>query len=293
MKTRRHLHQRRAFTLVEMLVGAAMSSVVGLAIFAVIHAAMLLAARNLSVNLTNNSMRGALDRAAQILQQADTMPVLIDTAGAPATGPAAGVSFDGYLGGPYVVSAPPTGLPANTTVLTVVRSTNPYASPPLPKPGDILRISNTDPTLRPRVAATFVNPPDGAQHQAISVTLSAALGTPVTFVASTILTGKFVRPAALLAMPAGAKRELRYYPLFETTTNLSDPTTYVMLTDQVGMQPDDATPFSLVANQGRTFVSLSLRVRAGNFDQRLAGRQVDQFNTFARVDSLLSRKLSP
>ena len=293
MKTRRHLHQRRAFTLVEMLVGAAMSSVVGLAIFAVIHAAMLLAARNLSVNLTNNSMRGALDRAAQILQQADTMPVLIDTAGAPATGPAAGVSFDGYLGGPYVVSAPPTGLPANTTVLTVVRSTNPYASPPLPQPGDILRISNTDPTLRPRVAATFVNPPDGAQHQAISVTLSAALGTPVTFVASTILTGKFVRPAALLAMPAGAKRELRYYPLFETTTNLSDPTTYVMLTDQVGMQPDDATPFSLVANQGRTFVSLSLRVRASNFDQRLAGRQVDQFNTFARVDSLLSRKLSP
>lgn len=293
MKTHRPTLHRRAFTLVEMLIGAAMACVVGLAVFAVLHAGMLLAARNLSVNLTNNSMRGALDRTEQILQQADTMPVLIDTAAAPATGPAAGVSFDGYLGGPYVVSAPPTGLPASTTVLTVVRSTNPFASPPLPKPGDILRISNTDPALRPRVAATFVNPPDGAQHQAISVTLTAALGTPVTFVASAILTGKFVRPAALLVMPAGAKRELRYYPLFETATNLSDPAQYVMLTDQVGMQPGDATPFTLVANQGRTFVNLSLRVRASDFDRRLAGRQVDEFNTFARVDSLLSRKLSP
>jgi len=112
-------------------------------------------------------------------------------------------------------------------------------------------------------------------------------------VASAILTGKFVRPAALLVMSAGAKRELRYYPLFESTTNLSDPTKYMMLTDQVGMQASDATPFSLVANQGRTFVNLSLRVRASNYDRRMTGHQVDEFNTFARVDSVLSRKLSP
>ena len=294
MKTRRHSTVgSRAFTLVEMLVGAALARAAGLAIFAVVHAAMLLAARNLSVNLTNTSVRGALDRAEQILQQADTLPVLIGTSGTAAAAPAAGVSFDSYLGGPYVISAPPAGLPASTTVLTAIRSTHPFASPPLPQVGDILRISNTDPALRPRVAAVFANPPDAAQHQAVSVTLTAALGTPVTFVASTVLTGKFVRPAALLAMPAGGKRELRYYPLFESTTNLSDPTKYVLLTDQVGMLPGDATPFSLTTTQGRTFVGLSLRVRAGNFDQRLTGRQVGEFNTFSRVDSLLARKLSP
>ena len=294
MKTRRHATVgSRAFTLVEMLIGAALASGAGLAIFAVVHAAMLLAARNLSVNLTNTSVRGALDRAEQILQQADTLPVLIGTSGTAAAAPAAGVSFDSYLGGPYVISAPPAGLPASTTVLTAIRSTHPFASPPLPRVGDILRISNTDPALRPRVAAVFANPPDAAQHQAVSVTLTAALGTPVTFVASTVLTGKFVRPAALLAMPAGGKRELRYYPLFESTTNLSDPAKYVLLTDQVGMLPEDATPFSLTTTQGRIFVGLSLRVRAGNFDQRLAGRQVGEFNTFSRVDSLLARKLSP
>ena len=281
------------FTLVEMLIGAAMSAVVGLAVFSVVQAGMLLAARNLSVNLTGTAMRGSLDRAEQLIQQADSLPALIDTAGAAATGPAAGVRFDSYLGGPYVVSAPPAGLPANTTVLTVIRSTNPFASPLLPRPGDVLRISNTDPALRPRVAATFVNPPDGAQHQAVSVTLSATLGTPVTFGAATVLTGKFVRPAALLVMPAGSKRELRYYPLFDATTNLSDPAQYVVLSEQVGMLAADATPFTLVTNQGRTFVNLSLRVRASNFDRRLAGKQADEFNTFARVDSILARKLSP
>lgn len=293
MKTPRSPQPRRAFTLVEVVIAAALSTAVGLAVFAVLHAGSLLAARNLSVNLTNTSMRGSLDRAEQIIQQADTLPVLIDTAGAAAPAPAAGVSFDSYLGGPYVISAPPTGLPASTTVLTVTRSTNPFASPPLPRPGDVLRLSNTDPALRPRVAATFVNPPDGAQHQAVSVTLSAALGTPVTLVAGAILTGKFVRPAALLAVPAGGRRELRYYPLFDSTTNLGDPAQFVLLTDQIGMQPGDARPFSLVTTQGRTFVNLSLCVRAANFDQVLAGRQVDEFNTFSRVDSLLARKLSP
>ena len=223
MKARRLTSGLRGFTLVEMLVGAAMSAVVGLAIFSVVNAGMLLAARNLSVNLTNTTMRGSLDRAEQLIQQADSQPVLIDTAGAAASGPAAGVSFESYLGGPYVISAPPTGLPANTTVLT----------------------------------------------------------------------GKFVRPAALLVMPAGAKRELRYYPLFDATTNLNDPAQYVVLSEQVGMLAADATPFTLVTNQGRTFVNLSLRVRASNFDRRLASKQNDEFNTFARVDSILARKLSP
>ena len=91
------------------------------------------------MNLTNTSVRGALDRAEQLLQQADTLPVLIGTSGAAAAAPAAGVSFDSYLGGPYVISAPPAGLPASTPVLTAIRSPHPFASPPLPRVGDILR----------------------------------------------------------------------------------------------------------------------------------------------------------
>ena len=80
------------------------------------------------MNLTNTTMRGSLDRAEQLIQQADSLPALIDTAGGPAAGPAAGVSFDSYRGGPYVVNAPACGLPASTTTLTIVRSTNPLAS---------------------------------------------------------------------------------------------------------------------------------------------------------------------
>ena len=293
MKMRAAKSGSRGFTLVEMLIGAAAAGVVGVGVFSVVNTGMMLSARNLSVNLTNTAMRGSLDRMEHILQQADTLPVLIDASGNPTTGPAAGVSFDSFLGAPYVVQAPPTGLPASTSAVTIVRSTSPFASPPLPRQGDVLRINNTDASLRPRVASAAAGAPDGLQHQSVTATLSAALGTPVTLSGSAVLTARLVRPTALIAVPAGGRRELRFYPLFDATTNLSDPAQYVVLSDQIGMLAADATPFSLIAKEGRTFVGLSLRVRASNFDRRLQGRQVDEFNTFARVDCLIARKLSP
>ena len=98
----------RAFTLIEILVGAALSSVIAVAIFALMNAGMILSAKNLALNLTSNSMRSALDRVEHVVQMGDAMPVLINTSGATVSaGVAAGIKFDRYVGGPFVI--PTTG----------------------------------------------------------------------------------------------------------------------------------------------------------------------------------------
>jgi hypothetical protein len=220
------------------------------------------------------------------------MPVLISTTGAAATSPAPGVSFDYFEGGPYVVSAAGASLPSSTASLTLVRSTNVVVSPPIPAVGDVVMINGAVSTLRPRVTAVSVGSTDGSLHQSIVVTLAAALGTAVP-IPSSGLTANLVRNVALIVIPSGSGRELRYYDSYETTANLSDPTKYILLTDQVGMQAADATPFSLATIQSSSFVGLSLRVRSSQFDQRLNGKQADQFNTFARVDVYIRPKTNP
>jgi hypothetical protein len=290
---KKHSHRREAgFSIVETLVGAAAALVIGVGIFAILNTGTMLSARNLALNVTNNALRGSLDRAEQLVQQADTMPDLIDTSGNVATGPAAGIRFDRFVGAPYVLTVAVTGLPATTSSLALQRSTNTLASPPIPAVGDIVRIDGELDTLRPRVSSVSTSAADAALHQTINVTLAASLGTAVTG-SSTTLTAKLVRRVALIVMQNGTKRELRYYPSLDLTTNLNDATKYTVLTDQVGMQADDATPFSLITAQTKSFVNMSFRVRSNKFDQRLMGKQADQFNTFSRVDVQIRPKVNP
>ncbi|MDB6150367.1 MAG: hypothetical protein JWQ44_1815 [Chthoniobacter sp.] len=282
----------RGFTLVELLVSGAIASTIGIAVFMFMHAGMFLAAKNLSLNLTSNSMRTALDRVENVLQQGDNNPSLIDATGAPATAPAAGVKVDQFLGAPYVVTAPVTGLPATTTSMTLTRSTNALASPPLPKAGDVIRIDGTDATVRPRVASVVVGAINSAR-QPITVTLTEPLGTPVIFVSSTVITAKLVRPVAFIVLPNGSRKELRYYDRFEPVPNVHDATQYVVVSDQIGLQGEDATPFSMSQIAGKNFVAFSLRVRASDYDRRLFGKQVDEFNTFSRVETYVRPKVNP
>ena len=282
-----------AFTLVEIMIASAVATVVGLAIFTAVNTAMMMAARNLSLNLTNNSERKALDRIEQVIQQANTMPTLITTTGAAATSPAAGVTFDYYLGGPYVINVSGATLAASTTSLTLLRSTNAVASPPVPNPGDVLMINGAPTSIRARISTVVVGSTDGSGHQTITITLASQIGAVVSVPTSGVLTAFLVRMVAFIVMPEGTGQELHYYGSYETTSNLSDPTQYIMLTDQIGIQAGDATPFSLVQIQSTSFVSLSLRVRSSVFDRRLSGKQADQFNTFARVDVAIRPKINP
>lgn len=264
-----------------------------MAVFSLMNTGALLAARNLSVNLTNNVERNALDRIEQSIQQAATMPTLIDTAGNAASSPAAGVTFDAYLGGPYVITATGTSLPSTTSTLNLVRTTNAVAIAPIPKAGDVLQINLAPSTVRARISTVVTGTPDGAQHQTVTATLASALGAAVPIPTSGAMTASLVRKVAMIVMPAGGSYQLRYYPSYETTTNLNDPTQFVVLTKEIAAQTADTTPFSITQLQSANFVSLSLRVRSSAFDQRLSGLQADQFNTFSRVDSYIRPKINP
>ena len=287
--------KRQAFTLIEIMVGAAISSIIAVAIFALMNAGMILSAKNLSLNLTSNSMRTALDRVEQGVQQADTMPELINTSGTVvATGPAAGIKFDRTVGSPYVVTLTAGSIPSAATSLVLTRSTHAIASPPPPSPGDIIRIATTATTLRPRVQSVTTGAVNAAlARQPFTTTLTAALGTTVTPITATVVSAKIVRNVAFMVMPANGKPELRYYHTFDTTTNYNDPTKYSVVTDQIGVAAADATPFSIVQYDGKPFVSFSLRVRASNADKGMRAQQIGDYNTFSRTEALIRPKTIP
>ena len=278
------------FTLVEVLVGMTIGVLVSLGVFAFIDTSSMLTARNLSVNLTSDSIRGSLDRVEQLIQSANTMPVLINTSGTSSAGPAAGVRFDRYIGGTYVVNPPATTLASGLSSLSLVFSTSSVSSAVNPTQGDILRIDGSVATLRPKVGAPpFTTSIPALGQRSVTVSLTSSLGTAVS--SSSGIRAKLIRDVAVIVMPSGSGRQLRYYSDFGATTDLNDVTKYVVLTDQVGLQAIDATPFSLQSIGGKSFVKMSLRVRASNFDRRLSGKQADQFNTFSQVDIFTRPKI--
>ena len=286
--------KRQAFTLVEVLVGTAVSAILAVAIFGMLNTGMILSAKNLSLNLTSNSMRTALDRVEQIVQMGNAMPTLIDTAGANVSaGAAAGIKFDRVVGSPYIVTLPAGGIPASATTLTLTLSTHPVASPPAPSAGDIVLINVNEATsLRARIQSVGIPIAAGPARVSYLVTLSAPLGTAVAPIAATIVSARLVRNVAFLVMPANGKQELRYYQTFDTTTNLNNLAGYTVVTDQIGTAAADITPFSIVPVGAQTFVSFSLRVRASNADKGMRTQQRDQFNTYSRIETLIRPKIT-
>lgn len=290
MKARFLNHRHAGFTLVELLVGTVVGAFVALGVFAFINTGSLLTARNLSVNLTSNSMRGALDRVEHLIQQSNSDPVLMNASGAAVAGngPAAGVRFDLFQGGPVVINPGTTTLASTVTSFTIRYA---QASSRAPSAGDVVLIDGFD-TLRPRIAnVTSTSTPSVGMRDA-AVTLTSSLGTTVS--ASTALRAKLVRNVALCVVQTGGNRQLRYYTDMASTTNMNDATKYKVITDQIATETAlDGTPFSLTTIASEPFVSLSLRVRANTFDRRLLGRQADQFNTFAQVNSFIRPKINP
>jgi prepilin-type N-terminal cleavage/methylation domain-containing protein len=286
--------KRAGFTLVELLAGMAVASIIAVAIFTLMSTGMILSAKNLSLNLTSNALRQALDRVEQVVQQGDTLPQLIYVNGTVvANGPAAGVAFDRYVGGPYVVTIPGVTLPATSTNIVLIRSTNAIASPPIPRVGDIIRIDSTASTLRPRVQMVTPGAITAQNRQPITVTLSAPLGTDVPVGVASVKTARLVRSVALLVKPKNGRQELRYYETFDPAANLNDPALYLVVTDHIGLEPESTTPFSITSSSGKPFVTFSLRTRSTIADNRLQTLERDRFNTYARVEALVRPKTIP
>jgi hypothetical protein len=94
------------YTLIELAVTAGVAVVAAVLFFSVLRTFSYLSAKNAAINLTHTQARTSIHRAVTEIRDAVSIPQLTDATGAPLAasgGPAAGVSYQGVIAGPYVV----------------------------------------------------------------------------------------------------------------------------------------------------------------------------------------------
>lgn len=293
------------FTLAEASISLAVMAIVGALAYAIMTNSTVLFAKNVTLNSSNTTMRKALDRIYSEINQANGMPKLINADGtnaASATGPAAGIIFDRYLGGPFVVTNPGlTGLPAGTLTVEMKSASDALARPPIPTSNDVIRIDNG--SNRPLVSSCSPNTyPSSPGIQTFSVTLKAPLTSAIPWSGGpngTVQTAYAVHRRAFVVASVNGRPELRMYADAETTTGLNPPASYysnsanyIVLTREIGAQAGEDTPFSIVNQDGANFVSVAMRVENQQYTTYLQSRylatsQARDFNTFLRIDTAL------
>ena len=291
------------FTLAEILVALVIFAVVGILVSSFTLSETWLYAKNTAVNNSHRSVRRALDRLSNELQQTQNLPTLIDTTGKVTTSAtAAGVAYDHLVGSPFMINHPGgAGLAATATGVSVTLSTDPLASPPLPSPGDVLLLDMpTGSPVRAQIASVVVTKTDkGKQQQTLALTFTGPLGTNVFWDPTQVKTAPVIRRQAFIAMPAGARSELRYYQTFEPLPALNNPGSYVVVTNELSTAtnpdgtPRDGKPFSIDTSSGDKLVKASLRVQSKDFQFSLANKQANAFNTFVQIDVTLPSRLRP
>jgi hypothetical protein len=286
---RQHFTKHRAagYTLAEISIALLLLMLVGGLAYSMLMNSTTLLAKNVALNQSNSILRSALDRIYSEINQSNGLPKLINPDGSDAassSGPAAGIIFDRYLGGPYIVTNPSgTGLSATDQSLQMKCSTNALASPPVPAINDVICIDNG--ATRPLVNNCSVSSSGGLQT--LAVTLKAPLGKNISWSSSVQKTAYVVHRKAFVVAPVGGRGELRMYLNAETVTNYGDPASYIVLTGEIGMQPGEDTPFTIVTQNGASFLSIAMRVEHQQFNKYLASRQAQEFNTFLRIDTML------
>jgi len=292
-----HSHRRTlaALTLVELVVFLGISIAITGVAYSFLVSGTQLYAKNMSIVRSHTNLRTVLDRMVNNLQQANGLPVLIGTSGATSAAPAAGLYYDRYLGDPYVVTNPAgTGLSAGVTSITVTRSTATLASPPVPAAGDTLLIDASPDPVRALISTSAPGVIDAVnQRQPIVLTLSTPLSTAVSWTASQIQTSRLVRREAFLVIPGTGNAELRFYPSFEPMPVLTNAANYTVISNQVSVQAGETTPFSIDTVGADKIVRASLFARSTDFSTYLANKQLNEFNTFVRLNTSLPSRLRP
>ena len=95
--------KNRGFKLVELVVTIAIVSVLGLVLYSLLNISTVLGAKNSAVNTAHQQARVAMVQMLQDLHSAISLPYLVDTNGSQVggAGPAAGIAFQEWSGGPY------------------------------------------------------------------------------------------------------------------------------------------------------------------------------------------------
>jgi prepilin-type N-terminal cleavage/methylation domain-containing protein len=286
---KRSYSKKTAFTLVELAVAAVILAVVAGIAYSILMGATTLLAKNVSLNSSNTLLRASLDRIYAEVSQGNGMPTLINADGSPAggSGPAAGIVFDRYLGGPYIVTpGGPNGLGAAAKSVQLTFSTDPFAAPPTPQSNDVLCIG--DSTLRPLVNSMTASTPPGHPSPdlvAVNVNLQAKLGQDIPWTSAVEEKAFLVHRKAVVVVQTNGRNELRLYSNVETLHSTCDLTTsYIILNREIGTAAGEEKPFTLVTENTVTFLAIAMHVEAQQFGKVLTNRQAKQFNTFLEVN---------
>ncbi len=300
--------QSAGYSLVEISIALLVFAALGMMVYAMLVGSSSLLAKNLSVNSSNTALRSTLDRIYSEINQANGTPVLLKADGTPtgSTAPAAGVLFDHYVGGPFIVGNPGSGLPWNTTSFKLYYSTDPSASPATPVKDDVVVMDGVTRALvyscsAPSAYSSPIPSPTPVAGKMVTVTLKSNLGTftnpPVTsgtaigWLSNVQQTSYVLHRKAFIVVPTNGRNEMRMYPDAETLTNVNDPNVYVALSRAIGTQTTNGVaenlPFSLVTQNGTTFLSVAMRVEDQEFNNYLKSKQTQEFNTFLRVDTMM------
>ncbi len=317
----KHLAQnsnRRGASLAEMCITIAVIMIVGALAYSMMMNSTTLLAKNLSLNSSNLQSRTVLDRIFAEMNQSNQLPTLINADGSAVigSGPAAGIAFDRYIGGPYVVGTPGSGLAATATTFNLFYSADPLASPPVPVKNDVVIMDGSTRALVSSCSApttTLAAPtptPAPTPGRMVTVTLQNTLGTytnppvssgtAIAWSSTTQQTAYLIHRKAFIVVPGSdpnGPAQLRLYSNVETVTDYSDATTYVILSRNIGTKTINGvaenTPFSLVTQNGSTFLNIAMRVEDQQYNKRLASQQMADFNTFLRVDTMLRPRNIP
>lgn len=292
MKSRSHAAVA-AFSLIELIIYAAMGVVVSFVSYSALRSAAVLSVKNTNLNRSHDDLRSAYDRLARHLLSANNVPTLVNTSGATVTtGPAAGFSFDRNIGGPYVLDPPNAAgsLASTSSTLSVWLSTSSLARAPIPRAGEIMIIPTASGNIRASVSTVTPSSVtyDGTPKK-ITITFTAPVGKSLSWGANEPQSAKLVRPEAFIVMGP----ELRYYPIFQPLPNLNDATKYRMLTDQISTQAGEQLPFEITDFNGDRILTSTLQVRERRNAMWIQGDETNSYNTYFQLHVNLPSRLRP
>lgn len=162
-----------AFSLIEIMVALAVVGVAGAGVFEVLRTGLILSGKNTAINLSHSESRNGLLRLQQDLSSAVSTPELTDSGGnilssGTARGPAAGVSFQAYAGGPFCLYPSSASVSSSATSIQIITGSNFR-----PLPGETIHIQ-----VLPLVGTLLEDQLSGSAPYSSSTTSSGTTYTP-------------------------------------------------------------------------------------------------------------------
>jgi prepilin-type N-terminal cleavage/methylation domain-containing protein len=213
---------RRAFTLVELLVSMAICAVVVMIFVSVLVTSMSLSSENAVTNLSNFRARQAIDRLNNIIRFAASAPTLINADGTTASGTTAdGVMIQNALPGDYVFlnsnGNATADIPSGASTFMVQFSPSTGAN--LPKVGDhfVLTLASTTPDLEVQKVGAVTTSGSITNVVITTIQATAEIASPSSY---TIRGARYCKEAYIFAQ-SGSSWTLRHVPQVVSTTSFS------------------------------------------------------------------------